>query len=245
MKNRTIYLTIIEDKDNFGIDANIQAYTLQDKAIACINSHYNQFIAENTVDGYLKMPHNKIKPDETFSCYARQDSQNNQYTGQILALEIADTPKFISNEYKEIAKSLTEIINTQNNQFKILHEVFENEINFDLDKEIISLNKYKKIISSLTTEIDNTIKLLKKRQNQLWLSVDEGQGEMDYALFYNKNVAKEYLFCRFMQAINFLQYNKEKSCDEQNKFLANEKSSYNLIGDNVNCYGKIIQINVK
>lgn len=246
MSYKKLFMAVLEDKDNFGIEANISVYPSQDKAIKAAMEHYNKNVFPH-IQGAKPLPMGYPPPMPTgasYTCYQQEDENKNQYAGTVLAKMASDYPRLETNDYPYSMRRLINLLDAERLQLELLQKAMQYETDYKAEQEIATLNQYEENLKSIASDVTQTIKSIKFQKNRLWLSMDEGLDGMDYALFHNKDTAKEYLSCRFLQAVSHAGYDNEKSREAKDNFRRHGKTEYMLIGSNHNYYGKIIPVMV-
>jgi len=232
------YIILTNTDECFGIDAGIAVCKTKDKAKDLFNQSFVQAIQQT--NGKQR----DCKISDSKYCITLENGD--KFFGNINVIDIADRPKMQEGQAPETIKRITTLLMQNREAGFCLDRILLSEISFNEQEELKYLEKLKEAISDSMKTTDDTIALIKEKMNHFWLSIDEDDGELDYALFHNKNEAKSYLTCRFIQsAKSIFNDNEEKIQKAKNKFLADCKMKFELQGDYYNAYGKIMEITME
>ena len=190
MANKELYAVISTDNENFGIDSKISVFRNKVNA--------DTELLEMTI----KLLNSKKIKEKKFENNGFEifDEDNNQYTGKIEKFMIADNPELEAGPYPFTMDLIRCCLSQQAFTTTILNNVFVNETAFERDEEIKGLEKYIRELEESLMYARNAQRAIKKRNDIIWLSIDETANELDMAFFYNKSTAISYLSFLFEQA---------------------------------------------
>ena len=241
--NNEVYAVMLTDNENFGIDSKITLHKT-------INNAKHKML-DTMVDLMGKVKINDKKyTEESFEFL---DEKNNQYTGKITKIYVADKPHLEAGNYPLTMNELMTCFTQHNVATSVLNSAIVNETMFKQKEQIENLKEYIDAIERSKRYAENALEKIEKMNNIMWLSIDEAGNEFDYALFHNKDTAISYLSCRFEQALEKIGFrnrantsaeDKAKYYTEKEKFAKNNKMKYQIEGTNFNCYGKVYCIGI-
>ena len=172
---------------------------------------------------------------------------DNKFTiRRIETVNIADTPRLQEKSFPESYYKLANLISYHGHLSRKLNDIMIPEGTLNYKKEIDLVNEYINELDILKTNAQFLIHELENQMSHLWLSIDENIDDtLDLALFYDKDVAKSYLSCRFMQALKKLNYREDMITKAKETFAKNGKTTFTLDGSGFACYGKIIKVKIQ
>lgn len=238
MDIRKAYILIINSEDSFGIDANIRVFASETNAVSELEKAFRNARTEAGIP--------KDECDYGKNYYRVEMKNGSLLSGFLDTIFTEDHPQMQQGDAPATLVAISHILSGHTAAQQLLDATLDAELRFDRKAETKILEEYIKRLDSLETRAYTAMLKAEDADRQFWLSVDETDGRLDYALFYNKPSAQEYLACRHVQAAKTIfcnEENKIKAAQEQ--FRANGRMSFELQGNFYNAYGKIMEIKME